>query len=180
MWQTSDLSVLRKFVGPILLAALVSFFTVSCATPYQERIQLEPRVGVSISEGVRIAAQAMQDIGFWPTLQNESAGTITGRRTDKTSFGLETYTRTLDIVVAQGAGGNFAIDAKCSVSENVAYWDEGDECVAEFWSAFNKRLVERGTARTVLPRPMPQRDETPGTHPVSPPPAVPAAKEYDL
>ena len=139
---------------------------------------------LSVAEGTRVAAQAMQDIGFWPKSQNEAAGQVSGDKTEKISFGWETMTITLEVGIMKSAQGSLTADATCGVSKNMAYWDEGDECVEEFQKAFEKRLATWRPAQRPVAPPM----QTPPAYrqpapvvPMPQPPAAPAkGKEYEL
>lgn len=164
----------------VLLALLVA----ACAGPYKGRLDMASPPGVGIAEGTRIAAQAMQDIGFWPKLQNEAAGLVTGEKTDKIFFGWETMTITLQVALTTKPGGGLSVDAVCSVSKNMAYWDEGDECVEAFRAAFDKRLADwRMPAPVMMPaypaRPAPVMPLQPARPPAAPT-MPPSGREYDL
>lgn len=150
-----------------------------CAGPYQTRLEFKSHPNLSVAEGTRVAAQAMQDISFWPKFQNEAAGQVRGEKTVKISFGWETMTIELEVGIMKTAQGGITADAKCGVSKNMAYWDEGDECVEEFQKAFEKRLAswQPPAPRSVSPPPT-YRQPVPGapTSPVAPTPG----KEYEL
>lgn len=155
-----------------------------CAGPYQTRLDFKTHPSMTVADGTRVAAQAMQDIGFWPKFQNESAGQVSGDKTVKISFGWETMTITLEVGIMKTAQGGLAADAKCSVSKNMAYWDEGDECVEDFQKAFEKRLAAwRPAPRPLAPpvQPAPSYRQPVPAVPVPQSPAAPLkGKEYEL
>jgi hypothetical protein len=173
----------RHLHWPILLA-VVFLGLAGCAAPYQTKLEFKSHPSLSVAEGTRVAAQAMQDIGFWPKSQNEAAGQVSGDKTEKISFGWETMTITLEVGIMKSAQGSLTADATCGVSKNMAYWDEGDECVEEFLKAFEKRLATWRPAQRPVAPPM----QTPPAYrqpapvvPMPQPPAAPAkGKEYEL
>ncbi len=167
----------------LLWLALLAFTAVGlfgCATPYQTQLEFRSSPNLSVAEGTRLAAQAMQDIGFWPKFQNEAAGQVSAEKTKKITFGWETMTITLDVQIMKTAHTGIVADAKCSVSKNMAYWNEGDECVEEFQKAFEKRLAAWQPApRPVQPLPGYRQPEP--AAPAQQQPAAPSGgKEYEL
>jgi hypothetical protein len=165
----------------LTLLAIAVLGLSGCAGPYQTRLDFNSHPNLSVAEGTRLAAQAMQDIGFWPKFQNESAGQVSGEKTVKISFGWETMTIELEVGVMKTAQGSLAADAKCGVSKNMAYWDEGDKYVKEFQKAFEKRLA---SWQPPAPRPVPPPPAYRQPVPAMPAPQHPAApaksKEYEL
>jgi len=170
----------------VLLAAV--FLLAGCAGPTKARMQMPAPSGINVAEGTRVAAQAMQDMGYWPKSQNEASGLVTGEKTQKISFGWETMTTTLEVSVVKTPEGGLGADAKCSVSQNMAYWSGGRECVEQFQEAFRKRLAAwQPPVRTQPPPeyriPPPEyRAPAPERAPVQPAPQPrgPAGKEYNL
>ena len=160
----------------LAVLAVAALGLLGCAGPYQTRLEFKSHPNLSVADGTRLAAQAMQDISFWPKFQNEAAGQVSGEKTVKISFGWETMTINLEVGIMKTAQGGLTADAKCGVSKNMAYWDEGDECVEEFQKAFEKRLAVWQPA----PRPVPAAADLP-SQPAPQPPAAPAkSKEYEL
>jgi hypothetical protein len=164
----------------LTLLAIAALGLSGCAGPSQSRREFSSPPNLSVAEGTRLAAQAMQDIAFWPKFQNEAAGQVSGDKTVKISFGWETATITLEVGVMKTAQGGLAADAKCSVSKNMAYWDEGDECVEEFQKAFEKRLAAWQPAPRPVPPPPTYRQPAPSVPAPQPPAASPKSKEYEL
>lgn len=173
---TSTVRLLRRS-----WAVLLALLLFGCAGPYQTRLEFRTPPSLGVAEGTRLAAQAMQDIGFWPKFQNEAAGQVSGDKTEKITFGWETMTITLEVAVTKTPQGSLAAEAKCAVSKNMAYWDEGDECVEAFQKAFEKRLAAwQPTMRPAVPTPD-FRQPAPATSKPKPPAAPPArGKEYEL
>jgi hypothetical protein len=162
------------------LLSVAALGLAGCAGPSQSRLEFRSPPNLSVAEGTRLAAQAMQDIGFWPKFQNEAAGQVSGDKTEKISFGLETMTITLEVGVMKTAQGGLAADAKCSVSKNMAYWDEGGKCVEEFQKAFEKRLAAWQPApRPIQPVPT-YRQPAPSVPAPQPSTTPPGGKEYEL
>jgi hypothetical protein len=182
MSRTFDL--IRRSGFSWLTALAIAVLGLSgCAGPYQTRLEFKSHPNLSVAEGTRVAAQAMQDIGFWPKFQNESAGQVSGEKTVKISFGWETMTIELEVGIMKTAQGSLAADAKCGVSKNMAYWDEGDECVEEFQKAFEKRLAawQPPAPRPVQPPPSYRQPVPAVPMPAPQPPAAPAkSREYEL
>lgn len=165
----------------LMLLAITVMGLSGCAGPYQTRLEFKSHPNLSVAEGTRLAAQAMQDISFWPKFQNETAGQVSGEKTVKISFGWETMTINLEVGIMKTAQGGLTADAKCGVSKNMAYWDEGNECVEEFQKAFEKRLAawQPPVMRPAQPPPS-YRQPVPAI-PAPQPPAAPAkSKEYEL
>ena len=182
----------RRLIGPgkprlsLMLLAVVSLL-MGCAGPTKARMKMPAPQGISVADGTRLAAQAMQDTGHWPKSQNEAAGQVSGEKTHKVSFGWETATTYLEVTVVKTPDGGLETDAKCSVSQNMAYWNEGGKCVDEFHEAFRKRLAAwQPPVRTQPPpeyrTPPPEyRTPAPERMPVQQPPQRgPAGKEYNL
>jgi hypothetical protein len=162
----------------LMLLAIAVLGLSGCAGPYQSRLEFRSPPNLGVAEGTRLAAQAMQDISFWPKFQNEAAGQVSGEKTVKISFGWETMTINLEVGIMKTAQGGLAADAKCGVSKNMAYWDEGDECVEEFQKAFEKRLMTwQPTQRTMQPPPVYRQ---PAPVAPAPQPGAPRGKEYEL
>jgi len=164
----------------LTLLAIAVLGLSGCAGPYQTRMEFKSHPNLSVAEGTRVAALAMQDIGFWPKFQNESAGQVSGEKTVKISFGWETMTINLEVGIMKTAQGSLSADAKCGVSKNMAYWDEGDECVEEFQKAFEKRLAAWQPAQRSAPPPPTYRQPEPAAPTPPPPVAPPRGKEYEL
>ncbi len=179
--STSRKSSPFRWLAVLTVAALG---LLGCAGPYQTKLDFRAHPSMTVADGTRVAAQAMQDINFWPKFQNEAAGQISGDKTVKISFGWETMTITLEVGIMKTAQGGLVADAKCSVSKNMAYWDDGDECVEEFQKAFEKRLAAwQPVPRPVAPiqRPAPTYRQPAPAVPVPQPPATPGkGKEYEL
>ena len=163
---------------PVLFLAI---FLVACAGPSHRALNLPPTPGIGVAEATRIAARAMQEIGFWPTSQDETTGFLRGEKTEKITLGMETMTIYLAVKVMEVAPGTIRAAAECSVSSNMAYWDEGGECVDRFESAFNRLIVEAARNRVRHPPPSDFRP-APAPEPVVPvEPGGPAGgKEYSL
>ena len=155
-----------RFPQIILLLSL-AFILAACVGSYETRTQpIAGSSNISLAEATRIAAQAMQDNGFWPKQQHEATGTLTGERTQKINFGWETVTLKLKVQLKRVPSGALLLDAVCAPSANIAFWTEGDKCVSEFEDAFRQRLANRRTST-------PQR--------VTPKPTAPSERqEYDL
>lgn len=163
----------------LAVSAIVGLGLMGCAGPYQTRLDFKSPPNLNVAEGTRLAAQAMQDIGFWPKFQNEAAGRVSGDKTVKISFGWETMTITLEVGIMKTAQGGLAADATCGVSKNMAYWDEGDECVEEFQKAFEKRLAAWQPAQRQAPPPT-YRQPVPAAPTPQPSAAPGKSKEYEL
>jgi len=159
----------RSFLKKILALSLTAMLT-ACVGSYETRTQpIAGSSNISLAEATRVAAQAMQDNGFWPKQQHEATGKLTGERTQKVSFGWETVTLTLKVQLKRVPSGALIVDAVCAPSANIAFWTEGDKCVSEFEDAFRQRLANRRTSQPQAVTPMPKV-----------PPSTPERQEYDL
>jgi len=164
----------RSFLQTILLLSL-TIMLAACVGSYETRTQpISGSSDISLAEATRIAAQAMQDNGFWPKQQHEASGTLLGERTQKINLGWETVTLTLSVQLKRTPSGSLFVDAVCTPSSNIAFWTEGGKCVSEFEQAFRQRMTSwhRAVAPASSPDPKPA--------PVTPQPSTPERQEYDL
>ncbi|WP_395700144.1 hypothetical protein [Aquabacterium sp.] len=153
---------------PAALAALLLVLA-GCASPYALNAVLASGQGIGVVEGMRLAARAMQSIGYFATRQSEALGQVIGERNGKDSFGADVMTLTIDARVSPAAAGALQLQATCSVSKNIAYTDQLDDECEKFRRAFERQLADRAAARgpglAVPERAAPQR----------PAPAAPAS-----
>lgn len=173
----------------LLLAIATALGMAGCATPFTKAQTLPPHYQLGVAEGVRLAAQAAQAVGYLPSIQNEAAGFMTAERQRTDAFNLDMFTLYLNVRFARDAAGSLKVDATCAVSQNIAYTDELDDECEKFYAAFNRLVEERGTRRAApaaaLPGRMPQATPPqPQGQPKPPAPPQPkpqpAQREYQL
>jgi len=170
----------RGYVG--LLAVAMSLMLAACITPYSMTKAIDPGQGMSVGEGVRMAARAMQAVGYFPTQQNDAQGHVIGERSDKDLFGADVFTLYIDAKLSPSAAGGLQLQATCSISKNMAYTDELDDECEKFRGAFDKLLGERaGSGRSPVAapgRPAPEMRPPPPAAASAPAPSRP--KGYSL
>ncbi|RLB96065.1 MAG: hypothetical protein DRH50_02300 [Deltaproteobacteria bacterium] len=147
---------------------------------------------VGVAESVRIAAQAMQRLGFWITVQNEAAGSLYGEKV-KTQWGAK-GTYYLQVHIGRNPGGPINVKATSIAGPEIAFTDELPGIVNDFYTAFNDILAARyGDFPQKKPVVQfkeppkapassfktPDKKESPQPKP-SPAPAKGSTKEYDL
>lgn len=169
------------------IACAVVLLLAGCAAPYVMTREVDARHGLSVGEGVRLAARAMQAAGYFPTQQNDAAGHIIGERNDKDSFGVDVLTLYIEANVSRGPKGGLLVNTICSVSKNIVYTDQLDDECEKFGKALDKLLAERSVAparmqsqtvpRPVAPAPRVQTPTMPP--PATQPPARPATQGRD-
>ena len=129
-----------------LLVAAVSLMLAGCVTPYSMTKAVDPAQGLTVGEGVRMAARAMQAVGYFPTQQNDAQGHVIGERSNKDLLGTDVFTLYIDAKLSPSAAGGLQLQATCSISKNMAYTDELDDECEKFQRAFDKLLGERARA----------------------------------
>ncbi len=165
-------------VGVLLLGA--------CVQPHETRMEIDAPARITVAEGTRLAALAMQDIGFWPKMQNEAAGLVVGEKTEKITLGWETMTLTLQASVGKDTAGKLKADAKVEVSKNMAFYTGQSAWVEKFQKAFQDRLAAWTPPPPPAPpparySPAPRYQTTPTYQPApAPGPSSPAREEFDL
>lgn len=152
-------------IAVLAAAALIA----GCAAPFSKSQLVRPPHDMQVGEAVRVAARAMQGLGFWPTHQNEAAGYITAEQKRKDSFGVDMLSLYLQVVITKNLDQTLKVDATCSVSQNIVYTDELDDCVEAFYAAFDKQLAAQSGQRVVQPAPS-----------APPPAAAPRSREYQF
>jgi len=159
------------FVNGRWLVFTATCFLAACASPYSMTRDIDERNGLSVGDGVRLAAKAMLAVGYFPTQQNDAAGRVLGERNDKDSFGTDVLTLFIEANLARTPKGSLQLNTTCSVSRNIVYTDVLDDECEKFQRAFDKLLTERGA---VLPSASPPS----ASRPVAPTPGpLPAPRQ---
>lgn len=161
------------------LAFTATAFLVACASPYSMTRDIDERNGLSVGDGVRLAAKAMLAVGYFPTQQNDAAGRVLGERNDKDSFGTDVLTLFIEASVARTPKGSLQLNTTCSVSGNIVYTDVLDDECEKFQRAFDKLLAERGAVLPAARPPSAARPAIPTPVPL-PVPAPTRGKAYSL
>ena len=156
----------------LVLAALL---LAGCISPYSFSDKIAPRYRLTTAEAVRLAAQAMQSVGYFATRQDDRQGFIVGERQDRDSFGADMFTLYLEVRFAHATAADLEMTATCSISKNMAYTDQLDDECEKFRAAFAQMLEKRGpVARPAAKPPQPPAPAPP------PQPAAPTRKEFNL
>lgn len=159
------------------VAAALGLLLSACAGPYSLTRVVDPAQGLSVAEGVRVAARAMQAVGYFPTQQSDASGQVVGERSRKDAWGMDVMTLTIDARLSSVGAGGVQMLATCSVSKNIAYTDELDDECKKFRDAFDKLLGERRSAVRTAPVGVPARPAAPASAPA---PKTEVPKAYSL
>jgi hypothetical protein len=139
----------------------------ACSGPYTRQQAVPSQYRLTVPEGIRVAAQAMQTVGYFPVKQDAGAGYIIGEQKRKDSFGLDMFTLSLSVSFLPAGEGRLNMSATAAVSENIVLTDELDDEVDKFYGAFQRTLEQRAAGRAPTPA------LAPGLAPEAVPPAVP-------
>ena len=104
--------------GAWWLAALL--LAAGCSGPYTRQQAVPPQYRLTVPEGIRVAAQAMQTVGYFPVKQDVGAGYIVGEQKRKDSFGLDMFSLSLSVSFLPAGEGRLNMSATAAVSENIA------------------------------------------------------------
>lgn len=138
-----------------------------CSGPYTRQQAVPPQYRLTVPEAIRVAAQAMQTVGYFPVKQDVNAGYIVGDQKRKDAFGADMFSLSLSVSFLPAGEGRLNMSATAAVSENIAFTDELDDEVDKFFAAFQRTLEQRGASR--LPAPAPGRMPEPAA-PLQPAP----------
>lgn len=160
--------------------ALGLLLAAGCVSPYVFTERIAPRDPLTLAEATRLAARAMQSVGYFATSQNERQGLVVGERQGRATLDVDMFNVVLEVRFTPAAPGALEMSATCTVSRNIAYTDELDDECEKFRAAFRKALDARATrAPAAVPAsPLGAPAAVPALPPRPPPP--PARKEYDL
>ena len=160
--------------GAWWLAALL--LAAGCSGPYTRQQAVPPQYRLTVPEGIRVAAQAMQTVGYFPVKQDVGAGYIVGEQKRKDSFGLDMFSLSLSVSLLPAGEGRLNMSATAAVSENIAFTDELDDEVDKFYAAFQRTLEQRGTGRAPALAPGRASETVPPAAPLpqAPPPVLQA------
>lgn len=134
-------------VANALLALATGALVAACAGPYAMTKAIDPGLALSLGEGVRLAARAMQAVGYFPTRQSDSEGRVIGERSDKDAFRTDVFTLYIDARLSPSPTGGLQMHTTCSISQNMVYTDQLDDECEKFQRAFDRLLGERAAGR---------------------------------
>jgi hypothetical protein len=172
----------------------------ACSGPYTRQQAVPPQYRLTVPEGIRVAAHAMQTVGYFPVKQDVGAGYIVGEQKRKDSFGVDMFSLSLSVSFLPAGEGRLNVSATAAVSENIVLTDELDDEVDKFYGAFQRTLEQRAAGRAPalapglapeavppaapLPRPTPPVLQAPPPAPApsvpSPPARAPGGTGYQL
>ena len=155
----------------LVLAALL---LAGCISPYSFSDKIAPRYRLTTADAVRLAAQAMQSVGYFATRQDDRQGFIVGERQDRDSFGADMFTLYLEVRFAHARAADLEMTATCSISKNMAYTDQLDDECEKFRAAFAQMLERRSAVAQPATKP-----RLPAPEP-APQPTAPTRKEFSL
>jgi hypothetical protein len=185
-----------------LICSVLAFFCGCAAFPSKETKEYPAFQGLSVSEATRAAALAMDEIGFSPEQQNESAGFVLGQKITSDLLGFAETFR-MRVRIGRDAGGALKVNVFCQAGKEVAMSTDQFGFIQDFYKAFERRAkaMSAQTQGGVVPaasRPLPAaraptastpsgatqpspRVVQPAPAPSKPtPPASPAGRQYDL
>jgi hypothetical protein len=167
----------RPLPTKVWAAAALGLLLAACAGPYSLTRVVDPAQGLTVAEGVRVVARAMQVVGYFPTQQTDVSGQVVGERSRKDSWGMDVMTLTIEARLSPIGAGGMQMQATCSVSKNIAYTDELDDECKKFRAAFDRLLGERRSAVRTAPGVAPARPVAPASAPA---PKAEKPKAYSL
>ncbi len=112
----------------------------ACSGPYTRQQAVPPQYRLTVPEGIRVAAHAMQTVGYFPVKQDVGAGYIVGEQKRKDSFGVDMFSLSLSVSFLPAGEGRLNVSATAAVSENIVLTDELDDEVDKFYGAFQRTL----------------------------------------
>jgi hypothetical protein len=142
MRRTKETMKNTVFAKEISVAVFALFLFAGCAGTRHTRTQeILPGYDLSVAEGVRIAAQAMQRLGFWVTKQNEAAGSLFGEKVRGRGIYKGTYY--LQVHVGGNPGKPIKINATSIAGPEIAFTNELPGIVSDFYIAFEDILAAK-------------------------------------
>jgi len=154
-------------VGWAIFSCALLLALAACASlPSKQESAYPASYEISVDRATRLAARAMQEMGFQVFNQNEAAGYVHGHKIDKDPMGFA-LTFNLEANFVRDAGGGLRLTAVCTAGKEIALSTYPGEAVARFIQVFD-RIIQ---AEASKPR-----------APVAPrvPAAPPKSKEYEL
>ena len=139
----------------------------ACASlPSRQEAAYPASNAIGVDRATRLAARAMQEMGFQVFNQNEAAGYVHGHKIEKDLIGFA-LTFNLEANFVRDAGGGLRLSAVCTAGKEIALSTYPGEAVAQFMQVFD-RIVRDEASK---PR-APVKQQTPV--------APPKNKEYEL
>lgn len=130
---------------------LVSVFMLAaCASlpSRQERVYPDAHE-IGVDRATRLAARALQEMGFLVFNQNEAAGYVHGHKIEKDPMGFA-VTFNLEVNFVRDAGGALRMAAVCTAGKEVALSTYQGEAVAQFVQTFD-RMIQTEASRPRAP-----------------------------
>lgn len=139
----------------------------ACASlPSKQESAYPASYAISVDRATRLAARAMQEMGFQVFNQNEAAGYVHGHKIEKDPMGFA-VTFNLEANFVRDAGGGLRLTAVCTAGKEVALSTYPSDAVSKFIQTFDRIIqAEASKPRAPVPRPAPA--------------APPKSKEYEL
>lgn len=186
---------MKNRIFTIMLAiTLVQLMLFGCAGMRHTKKQTMPaKYDVSVAEGTRIAAQAMQRTGFMITRQNDATGYLFGEKVKGAGIMRETFY--LEVHIGKDVGSGLKVQATSIAGPEIAFTDELDDRVDEFFVAFSDIFTakysihlekkppvkfEKRVTPQVPPTEVPGKKIAPQKRPSPEQPTEPSDKEYEL
>lgn len=184
----------RVFSGMLAIMFFIVWIMTGCAGMKHTKTQMIPvQHDVSVAEAIRVAAQAMQGMGFWITKQNEAAGYLYGEKVKGQGINKATYY--LQVHIGRNPGGPIGVEATSIAGPEIAFTDELPGIVNDFYTSFNDILAakyidfpekkpsvkfEKSTEPSVPSIKAPEKKNAPQIRPSPEPIKEPKTMEYEL
>lgn len=147
------------WVSVVMLAACASM------PSRQERVYPDT-YEIGVDRATRLAAKALQEMGFLVFNQNEAAGYVHGHKIEKDPMGFA-VTFNLEVNFVRDTGGALRMAAVCTAGKEVALSTYQGQAVAQFVQTFD-RIIQAEASK-------PRAPAAPRT-----PLGLPPKKEYEL
>ena len=131
----------RKFSMLLLLTILLVWGCAGMGTTgskFMDQQTFQIGRDISIQEATSVAVQALQIMGVTLTKQNAAAGFLAGEL--KKGFWINRVTYFVEVHISTPGGGMVKAHATAVAGPEVAFTDELDNIVEDFYKAFDKNL----------------------------------------
>ncbi|MEN6587677.1 MAG: hypothetical protein ABFE02_16685 [Sulfuricella sp.] len=156
-----------QIISWLALGAILTGLLGACASlPSKQESAYPASYAIGVDRATRLAARAMQEMGFQVFNQNEAAGYVHGHKIEKDPMGFA-VTFNLEANFVRDAGGGLRLSAVCTAGKEVALSTYPSEAVSKFIQTFD-RIIQAEASKPRAPAPPPA------------PAAPPKSKEYEL
>lgn len=129
-------------IGWAIVSCALLLVLAGCASfPSKQESAYPASYAISVDRATRLAARAMQEMGFQVFNQNEAAGYVHGHKIEKDPMGFA-QTFNLEANFVRDAGGGLRLTAVCTAGKEVALSTYPGEAVAQFIQVFDRNIHE--------------------------------------